>query len=201
MPSSSGIKNASDIELKDILNNTSRKVEKLRTVLKESKETSTEDLFKFPLRELLGLDKTMQTIRGELTFAAAEKIKIIRDIEYEQLKLDEIEKDPWYQDKEQQREKIKEEIRKRMSQKNDELKAQEERIDIIKGKLNSQIVTIKETVVKLTDKELSLTEKLRILFKRTRYNFDSNFYSSRLDYIYNSSGDYRYIQCICQCIW
>ena len=165
LPSSSGIANANDIELKTILNDTSRNVEKLRTVLKESKETSTEDLFKFPLRELLGLDKTMQTIRGELTFAAAEKIKLIRHIEYEQKKLDEIEKDPWYQDKEQQREKIKEEIRERMSQKNDELKAQEERIKIIKGKLNSQVTSIKETIVKLTDNELSLTEKLRILFR------------------------------------
>ena len=165
LPSSSGIANANDIELKTILNDTSRNVEKLRTVLKESKETSTEDLFKFPLRELLGLDKTMQTIRGELTFAAAEKIKLIRHIEYEQKKLDEIEKDPWYQDKEQQREKIKEEIRERMSQKNDELKAQEERIKIIKGKLNSQVTNIKETIVKLTDNELSLTEKLRILFR------------------------------------
>ena len=146
----------------------------------------------------------MQTIRGELTFAAAEKIKITRYIEHEQTKLDEIEKDPWYQDKEQQREKIKEEIRKRMSQKNDELKAQEERIDIIKGKLNSQIVTsIRETVVKLTDKELSLTEKLRIIFREQGITLDGDYYSSRVDYIHNSSGAYRWTVVVhaASCIW
>ena len=47
-------------ELKEIIDSTSEKVEKLIKVLKDSKETSTDDLFEFPLRELLGLDKAIK---------------------------------------------------------------------------------------------------------------------------------------------
>ena len=47
LPTSSGISKANDVELKKILDSTSEKVEKL---IKDSKETSTDDLFEFPLR-------------------------------------------------------------------------------------------------------------------------------------------------------
>ena len=48
---------------------------------------------------------------------------------------------------------------------NDELKVRQESIDLLKGRLKSQITSFKETIAKVLDKDTSLAEKIRTLFR------------------------------------
>ena len=58
-----------------------------------------------------------------------------------------------------------EELRKRLDKLNDELKVRQESIDLLKGRLKNQITSFKETIAKVLDKNTSLGEKLRTLFR------------------------------------
>ena len=48
---------------------------------------------------------------------------------------------------------------------NDELATRQESIDLPKGRLKNQITSFKETIAKVLDKDTSLGEKIRILFR------------------------------------
>ena len=60
---------------------------------------------------------------------------------------------------------MKEEITKRIDALNDELATRQESIDLLKGRLKSQITSFKEKIVKVLDKDTSLGEKIRTLFR------------------------------------
>ena len=154
LPSESDITRADDIELQEI-------VEKASGIILEIKDvqTDTEDLFEHPLRELLGLDKQLRTIRGSLKVEVAKKVELEGHIEMEKIKLGEIQDDPRYTKKQC------EELRKRLDKLNDELKVRQESIDLLKGRLKNQITSFKETIAKVLDKDTSLGEKIRTLFR------------------------------------
>ena len=61
---------------------------------------------------------------------------------------------------------MKEEITKRIDALNDELATRQESIDLLKGRLKNQIMSFKETIAKVLDKNTSLGEKIRILFRQ-----------------------------------
>ena len=82
-----------------------------------------------------------------------------RHIEMEKIKLGEIQDDPRYTKKQH------EELRKRLDKLNDKLKVRQESIDLLKGRLKSQITSFKETIAKVLDKDTSLGEKIRTLFR------------------------------------
>ena len=48
---------------------------------------------------------------------------------------------------------------------NDDLATKQKSIDLLKGRLKSQITSFKETIAKVLDKETSLAEKIRTLFR------------------------------------
>ena len=154
LPSESDITKADDIELQAI-------VEKGLGIISQIKDvqTDTEDLFKHPLRELLGLDKQLRSIRGSLKVEVAKKVELDGHIEMEKIKLGEIQDDPRYTKKQHK------ELRKRLDKLNDELKVRQESIDLLKGRLKSQITNFKETIAKVLDKDTSLGEKIRTLFR------------------------------------
>ena len=77
----------------------------------------------------------------------------------EKIKLEEIQDDPRYTKKQH------EELRKRLDKLNDELKVRQESIDLLKGRLKNQIMSFKETTAKVSDKDTSLGEKIRTLFR------------------------------------
>ena len=58
-----------------------------------------------------------------------------------------------------------EEIRNRVERLSDDLKVRQESIDLLKGRLMNQITSFKETITKVLDKDTSLAEKLRTLFR------------------------------------
>ena len=60
---------------------------------------------------------------------------------------------------------MREEITKRIDALNDELKVRQESINLLKGRLKNQITSFKETITKVLDKDTSLAEKIRTLFR------------------------------------
>ena len=149
LPSESDITKADDIELQEIAEKTSSIISQIKDV-----QTDTEDLFEHPLHELLGLDKQIRTIRGSL------KVELEEHITKERRKLEEFrEYSGEYDDA------MKEEITKRIDALNDELATRQESIDLLKGRLKNQITSFKETIAKVLDKDTSLGEKIRTLFR------------------------------------
>ena len=60
---------------------------------------------------------------------------------------------------------MREDITKRIDALNDELSTRQESIDLLKGRLKNQITSFKETIAKVLDKDTSLGEKIRTLFR------------------------------------
>ena len=60
---------------------------------------------------------------------------------------------------------MKEDITKRIDDLNDELVIRQESIDLLKGRLKNQITSFKETIAKVLDKDTSLGENIRTLFR------------------------------------
>ena len=60
---------------------------------------------------------------------------------------------------------MREDITKRIDDLNEDLKVRQESIDILKGRLKNQITSFKETIAKVLDKDTSLAEKIRTVFR------------------------------------
>ena len=60
---------------------------------------------------------------------------------------------------------MREDITKRIDTLNDELATRQESIDILKGRLKNQLTSFKEMIAKVLDKDMSLAEKIRTLFR------------------------------------
>ena len=155
LPSESDITKADDIELQEIVEKTSGMIYQIKDV-----QTDTEDLFEHPLRELLGLDKQLRSLRGSLKVEVAKKVELEEHITKERRKLEEFREYPGeYGDA------MREEITKRIDALNDELATRQESIDLLKGRLKNQIMSFKESIAKVLDKDTSLGEKIRTLFR------------------------------------
>ena len=79
LPSESEITKVNDKELQEIAEKASGIISQIKDV-----QTDTEDLFEHPLRELLGLDKQLRTIRGSLKVEVAKKVELEEHITKEQ---------------------------------------------------------------------------------------------------------------------
>ena len=60
---------------------------------------------------------------------------------------------------------MKEDITKQIDDLKEDLKVRQESIDLLKGRLKSQITSFKETIAKVLDSNTSLAEKIRTLFR------------------------------------
>ena len=69
LPSESDITRADDIELQEIAEKASGIISQIKDV-----QTDTDDLFEHPLRELLGLEKQLRSIRGSLKAEVAKRL-------------------------------------------------------------------------------------------------------------------------------
>ena len=76
LPSESDITKADDIELQEITENASKSTEDLITQF-QGQET-------LPMRELLGLDKQLRSMRGSLKVEVAKKVQLEECIKKEQ---------------------------------------------------------------------------------------------------------------------
>ena len=89
LPSSSEIAKADDIELEEIAEKASGIISQIKDV-----QTDTDDLFEHPLRELLGLDKQLRSIRGSLKVEVAKKVQLEEHITKECRKQEEFREYP-----------------------------------------------------------------------------------------------------------
>ena len=60
---------------------------------------------------------------------------------------------------------MREDITKQSDDLNEDLKVRQESIDLLKGRLKNQITSFRETIAKVLDKDTSLAEKIRTLFR------------------------------------
>ena len=127
-----------------------------------------DDLFKHLLRELLGLDKQLRSIRGSLKVEVVKKVQLEEHIKKEHHKLKEFQEYPGVYD-----DAMREDIAKRIDTLNDELATRQESIDLLKGRLKDQITSFKEKIAKVLDKDTSLGEKIRTLFREQGIRFAS----------------------------
>ena len=159
LPSESDITKADDIELQKSAEKTSGIISQIKDI-----QTDTEDLFKHPLRELLGLDKQIRSIRGSLKVEVAKKVELEEHINKEYRKLEEFREYLRVYD-----DAMKEDITKRIDNLNDEMVTRQESIDLLKGRLKNQITSFKETIAKVLDSNTSLGEKIRTLFRELSF--------------------------------
>ena len=151
LPSESDITKADDIELQEIVKSTEDLISQL---------TQTDDLLEYSLRELLGLDKQLRSIRGSLKMEVAIKVQLEERIKKEHRKLEEFREYPGVYD-----DVMREDITKQIDALNDKLATRQESIDILKCRLKNQITSFHQTIAKVLDSNTSLGEKIRTLFR------------------------------------
>ena len=155
LPSESDITGVDDIELQEIVEKASGIISQIKDV-----QTDTDELFEHPLRELLGLDKQLKSIRGSIKVEVAKKVELEEHIAKKHRKLEEFREYPRVYD-----DAMKKDITKRINALNDELEIRQESINLLKGRLKNQITSFHKTIAKVLDKDTSLAEKIRNLFR------------------------------------
>ena len=153
-----------NIMLQDIINKneiaTDNSIKLIETSLTETGAEASTQTGGLTLRELEGLDKELRMISGSLRSAIAKSMAKQVDIDKENRKLEEMANDETYSDEQ------KEEVRARLQRFEDEQKAINEQIRILKGRYSNQIYQIRESIMKFLDKETgTLGERIRTLFK------------------------------------
>ena len=145
LASTSDITKVADIELQEITENASKSTEDLISQMKND-QSQTDDLFEYPLCELLGLDKELRSIRGSLKVEVAKKIQLEECIKKEKCKLEEFREYPGVYGDDQLKE-----IRNRIERLSEDLKVRQEIIDLLKGRLANQITSFKEMIAKVLE--------------------------------------------------
>ena len=158
--------NRDNIMLQDIINENEtaadNSIKLIETSLTEiSVEVSTQtETGGITNRELQGLDRELRTISGSLRSAIAKSMAKQVDIDRENRKLEEMANDETYSDEQ------REEVRARLQRFQDEQKAINDQIRILKGRYSNQIYQIRKSITKFLDKETgTLGERIRTLFK------------------------------------
>ena len=153
-----------NIMLQDIVNKneiaTDNSIKLIETSLTEIGADASTQTGGLTLRELEGLDKELRMISGSLRSAIAKAMAKQVDIDKENRKLEEMTNDEMYSDEQ------REEVRARLQRFQDEQKAINDQIRILKGRYSNQIYQIRESIMKFLDNETgTLGERIRTLFK------------------------------------
>ena len=156
--------NQDNIMLQDVITKneiaTDNSIKLIETSLTEIGVEASTQTGGLTLRELEGLDKELRTINGSLRSAITKSIAKQVDIDKENRKLEEMTNDETYSDEQ------REEVRARLQKFQDEEKAINDQIHILKGQYSNQIYQIRESIMKFLDKETgTLGERIRTLFK------------------------------------
>ena len=109
--------------------------------------------------EILGIDKAVQGIQGELLNNTSKLTEINKHIKRDTKTLEEVEDDPTYSDEQRQL------YRDRLDDLNAEKQARLEILSQNWKDLQTQVARIKQTLEKVLDKDTSLAERIRTLFR------------------------------------
>ena len=146
--------NQDKIMLQDIINKNEiaadNSIKLIETSLTEiGIETSTQtETGRLTLRELQCLDRELRMISGSLRSAIAKAMAKQVDIDKEKRKLEEMANDETYSDEQRQ------DVRGRLQRFQDEQKAINDQIRILKGRYSDQIYQIRESITKFWIKKL-----------------------------------------------
>ena len=156
--------NHDNIMLQDIIAKneiaTDSSMKLIETSLTEIGEDVSTQTGGLALRELEGLDRELRMLSGSLRLAIATSMAKQVDIDKENQKLEEIANTETYSDEQ------REEVRARLQRFQDEQKAINDQIRILKGRYSNQIYQIRESIIKFLDKETgTIGERIRTLFK------------------------------------
>ena len=144
-----------DLEMKSIsLKELSSLAEDIHVKTREASQNTDLDM-----REFLGIDKALQSIQDELLNNTSKLSEINKIIKRVTKKLQEIENDPTYSDKQKRL------YRDRLDDLNTEKQARLEILSQNRKDLQRQVARIKQTLEKVLDKDTSLAERIRTLFK------------------------------------
>lgn len=149
--------NAEHIELHDLVQTAKRASDIVESTLTDAEIDQVLSTMQDPplnLRELRGLDKAMQRVRGELTNNLAKLSELDESIAAEKQKLDEA-------GDEFSRKRAAERIRSL----EDEREARVEAASSNRVALRSQINRMRETIRKILEEDTTLAERLRTLFR------------------------------------
>ena len=111
------------------------------------------------MREFLGTDIVLQSIQGDLLNNYSKLTEINKSIKRDTKKLQEVENDPTYSDEQRQL------YRDRLDDLNTEKQARLEILSQNRKDLQTQVARIKQTLEKVLDKDTSLAERIRTLFR------------------------------------
>ena len=156
--------NQDNIMLQDIINKneiaTDNSIKLIETSLTEIGIEMSTQTGGLSLRELEGLDRELRTISGSLRLAIAKSMAKQVDMDKEKRKLEEMTNDETYSDEQ------REEVQVRLQRFQDEQKAINDQIRILKERYSNQIYQIRESIMRFLDKETgTLGERIRTLFK------------------------------------
>ena len=129
-------------------------VEDVHVEIRETSQNTDLDM-----REFLGIDKALQRIQGELLNNTSKLTQINKRIERDTKKLEEVENDSTYSDEQRQLHKD------RLDDLNTEEQARLEIISQNRKDLQTRVARIKQTLEKVLDKNSSLVERIRTLFR------------------------------------
>ena len=110
------------------------------------------------MREFLGIDKVLQSIQSELLNNTSKLTEIDKRIKRNTKKLEEVENDPTYSDEQMQL------YWGRLDDLNTEKEARLEILSLNRKDIQTPVARIKQTIEKVSDKDASLTERIRTLF-------------------------------------
>ena len=139
-----------EIPLQDL----ARSVEDIHIATREAAQNTDLDM-----REMLGLDKALQRIRGEVLNNISKLSELDRGIKRQHEKLDELANSTEYTEEQRT------EVQNRLKDFKEERKARLEVLSHNRKDLQSQVARIKQTIEKVLDPDTSLGEKLRTLFR------------------------------------
>ena len=111
------------------------------------------------MREFLATDKAMQSIQGELLNNTSKLIEIDKRVKRDSKKLEEVENDSSYTDKQRQLN------RDRLDDLSTEKQARLEILSQNRKYFQTQVARIKQTIEKVLDQDTSLAGKIHTLFK------------------------------------
>ena len=107
-----------------------------------------------PLREHLGLDKALQRITGEFVNSRSKLTELERDIARNQRKLEEADT-----------EQLKQRIKDRLERLKEDYDTRLESLSQMKPKLQTQLARMRQTLDKIADRDRTLKERLKILWR------------------------------------
>ena len=156
--------NQDNIMLQDIINKneiaTDNSMKLIKTSLTEIGVEASTQTGGLMLRELEGLDKELRMISGSLRSAITKSIAKQVDIDKENRKIEEMANYETYSDEQ------REEVQARLQRFQDEQKAINDQIHILKGGYSNQIYQIRESIMKILAKETgTLGERIRTLLR------------------------------------